>query len=67
MVELAYLSFKKTTFFVHIFDISPYLFTQISIGRARWMRNLTPHPTSTHNAYFWHTPLPQKEEIPEKT
>ena len=30
---------KKTTFFVCIFDISPHDFTQISIGRARWMRN----------------------------
>ena len=30
---------KKTTFFVCIFDISPCAFTQISIGRARWMRN----------------------------
>ena len=26
---------KKTTFFVHIFDISPCVFTQILIGRAR--------------------------------
>ena len=32
---------KKTTFFVCIFDISPCVFTQISIGRARWMRNFT--------------------------
>ena len=30
---------KKLLFFVHIFDISPCVFTQISIGRARWMRN----------------------------
>ena len=30
---------KKTTFFVCIFDISPCVFTQTSIGRARWMRN----------------------------
>ena len=30
------------------------------------MRNLIPHPTSTHTAYFWWTPLPQKQEIPEK-
>ena len=29
---------KKTTFFC-IFDISPRVFTQISIGRARWMWN----------------------------
>ena len=57
---------KKNTFFVPIFDISPCVFTQISIGRARWMRNLILHPTSTHTAYFWRTPLPQKQEIPEK-
>ena len=31
------------------------------------MQNLIPHPTSTHTAYFWRTPLPQKQEIPEKT
>ena len=67
MVELAYLSLKKTTFFVRIFDISYCVFTQISIGRARWMRNLILHPTSTHTTYFWQTSLPQKEEIPEKT
>ena len=30
---------KKTTFFVCIFDISPCVFTQISIERARWMQN----------------------------
>ena len=30
---------KKATFFVRIFDISPFVFTQISIERARWMRN----------------------------
>ena len=57
---------KKTTFCVRIFYISPCVFTQISIGRARWMWNLIPHPTSTHTAYFWWTPLPQKQEIPEK-
>ena len=52
---------KKTTFFVRIFDISPYVFTQISSGRAHWMQNLIPHPTSTHNAYFlWTFPPPQK-------
>ena len=43
---------KKTTFFVCIFDISPRVFTQISIERARWMRNLILYPTSTHSAYF---------------
>ena len=30
---------KKTTFFVCIFDISPCVFTQILIERARWMQN----------------------------
>ena len=30
---------KNTTFFVCIFDISLHVFTQISIKRARWMRN----------------------------
>ena len=30
---------KKPTFFARIFDISPCVFTQISIGRARWMWN----------------------------
>ena len=29
----------ETTFFVCIFDISPLVFTQILIERARWMRN----------------------------
>ena len=37
---------KNTTFFVCILDISPCVFTQILIERARWMRNLIPHPTS---------------------
>ena len=62
MVELTYLSLKKTTFFVRIFDISPCVFTQISIGRAHWMQNWILHPTSTHLAYFWRTPLPQKQK-----
>ena len=43
---------KKTTFFVCVFDIYPCVFTQISSERARWMRNLILHPTSTHTAYF---------------
>ena len=67
MVELTYLSLKKTTFFVRVFNISPYVFTQILIGMARWTQNLITHPTSTHTAYFWRTLLPQKQEIPEKT
>ena len=48
---------KKTTFFVRIFDISFYVFTQILIERDRWMRNQIPHPTSTPSSYFWRTPL----------
>ena len=35
---------KKTTFFVCIFDISPFVFTQTPSERARWMRNLILHP-----------------------
>ena len=58
---------KKTTFCVRIFYISPCFFTQIWIGRARWMQNLILHPTSTHTAYFWRTLLTQKQELPEKT
>ena len=30
---------KKLLFFVCIFDISPHVFTQISIEIARWMQN----------------------------
>ena len=30
---------KNDFFFICIFDISSHVFTQISIGRARWMRN----------------------------
>ena len=37
----------KKLFFVRIFDISPCVFTQIPRGRARWMSNLIPHPTSS--------------------
>ena len=40
---------KKTTFFVCIFDISPCVFTQISIGRSHWMWNLIMHPRSSAN------------------
>ena len=34
---------KKTTFFVRIFDISPCVFTQISIERDHWMWNQMIH------------------------
>ena len=56
---------EKTTFCVRIFDISPSVFTQILSRRACWMKNLILHPTSTHSAYFWWTPLSQKQEIHE--
>ena len=64
MVDMTYLSLKNY-FFVCIFNISPCSFTQIPSERARWMQNLIPHPTSIHTAYFWWTPLPQKQEIAE--
>ena len=38
-INLAIGIIKKTTFFVCFFDISPRAFTQILIGRARWMWN----------------------------
>ena len=57
---------KKTTFFVCIFDISPRVFTQISIGRARWMWNLIPHPTRTRTTYFWWTLLPKNKKYLKK-
>ena len=49
-INLGIVIIKKTTFFIRIFDISPCGFTQISIGRARWMWNLILHPTSSHLA-----------------
>ena len=51
-INLGIGNIKKSTFFVRIFDISPFVFTQILIGRAPWMRNYISHPTSTHSAYF---------------
>ena len=57
---------RKNYIFVRIFDISPCVFTQILIGRDRWMWNLIPYPTSTHLAYFLWALLPQKQEIPKK-
>ena len=38
---------KKTTLCVHIFDISPCVFTQTLSGRSHWMWNLILHPTSS--------------------
>ena len=52
---------KKTTFFVRIFDISAFVFTQILSRRAHWMQNLIPRPTSTHTTYFWWALLPPKK------
>ena len=43
---------NKTNFFVCIFELSPCVFTQISIGRARWMQNLIPHPMSSPDQNF---------------
>ena len=57
---------KKTTFCVSIFDISPCVFTQILSGRAHWMWNLIPHPTSTDTAYFLRTPLPKNKKYLKK-
>ena len=57
---------RKNYFFVRIFNISPCGFTQISIGTTHWMQNLIRNLTHTHTAYFLQTPLPQKQEIPEK-
>ena len=55
IVKIIFINFggrkEKNYFFVHIFDISPCDFTQISIERAPWMRNSIPH-RSTHLAYF---------------
>ena len=38
-INLGICIIKKTTYFVCIFGIYPHVFTQILIGRARWMRN----------------------------
>ena len=57
---------KKNYIFCSNFWHISCVFTKILIGRACWMWNLISHPTSTHTAYFWRTPLPQKQEIPEK-
>ena len=38
-INLGIVIIKKFTFFVRIFDISPYVFTQTSIGIAHWMQN----------------------------
>ena len=58
---------EKTTFSIHIFNLSPKVFTQISSGSTCWMRNLIPHPRSTHVAYFWWVLLHEKWEIHKKT
>ena len=66
MVKLTYLSLKKTTFLFRIFDISHCIFTQISIERARWMRNLILHPTSTHTKYFYGPHYPKNKKYLKK-
>ena len=38
---------KKSTIFVCIFNISHYVFTQISIEKAHWMWNLILHPMTS--------------------
>ena len=50
---------KKNTFFVHIFDISPYVFPQISIGRACWMWNLIPSNEYPHYILLMDPTIPK--------
>ena len=57
---------KKNYFFLRIFNISPCVFTQISIKRDHWMQNLITHPMSTHSAYFWHISLPKNKKYMKK-
>ena len=38
-INLGICIIKKRTFFIPIFDMSPCVFIQISIERARWMQN----------------------------
>ena len=52
----------KKLIFLHIFDISPCVLTQISIGRSPWMQNKILHPTSTYSIYFWQSRLPKKKK-----
>ena len=70
MVELTYLSLKKLLFLFVFLTYLPMFLFQFRLGElvgcGIWFR-IIPHPTSTHTAYFWRTPLPQKKEIPEKT
>ena len=56
----------KHYFSTHIFNLSPYEFTQISSGNTHWMHNLTPHLRSTNVAYFQWSLLHGKWEIHEK-
>ena len=94
MVELTYLSLKKTIFcsyFRHIslcfysnfdressldaeFDSASNKYPHCTLlmepatpkTRNTW-KNVMMTTTSTYTAYFWQNPLPQKQEIPEKT
>ena len=58
---------EKTTFSIHICNLSPKVFTQILSRSTRWMQNLIPHPRGTHVAYFWWVLLHEKWEIHKKT
>lgn len=50
----------------YFFNLSLCSFTQILIRSPRGMGNSIMHPKSTQLAYFWWTPLHEKEEIHEK-
>ena len=56
---------KKLFFSSYFWHISLCFYSN-SKWVAHWMRDLILHPTSTLIAYFWRTPLSQKQEIPEK-
>ena len=53
---------KKPTF---LFVFSTYLPVFLLKFRSGELVGCV-HPMSTHSAYFWWTPLPQKQKIPEK-
>ena len=55
---------KKTTFLFVFLTYIPVFLLKFRSGE---LVGCGPHPMSTHSAYFWQTPLPQKQEIPEKT
>ena len=51
---------EKTTFSTRILKLSPKVFTRISSGSTRCMKNLNPHSKSTHVAYFQWARLHEK-------